>query len=800
MSNHENCYHCGLPNDPQQEFFTTILGQPRQLCCPGCHAVATAIVENGLESYYQFRTEPAEKGDDALDITLAKLAIYDQPELQEEFVYDEGKHKQIQLTIEGITCAACGWLIEKQLIKQAGIKQVAVNVAERRAVVTWESATISLSKILLTIKRIGYHAMPFQPDQHEQSFINEHKRYLKKVGLAGIMTMQVMMLMTGLYFDLFGNIGHETRQYFYWIALVLTTPVVFYSGSVFYLGAFKALAAKTVNMDVPVTIAVLGTYLAGIKSVLLEEGEVYFESICMFVFLLLLSRFLEHRARQKAAQVSANLMQHIPVTANQLDEKGNLTTQLAKSLSVGDKVLVKAGETVPIDGIIERGESRIDESMLTGEFAPVAKVAGDGVYGGTINQNGVLEVRVTATLKNALVNQIIRLQTSALINKPKIAQTADRFSKIFVSIVLVLSALTFGFWSYLGSEQAFWIMIAVLIATCPCALGLATPSALTCAMANLNSHGILIKRADALEQLTKIDTIALDKTGTLTKGAFSIEKQVFAPEIHESTALGIAHALETASEHPIASAFLSNTDFTARNVKVEPGKGLMGHVDGEVFYIGSPQWFAEVTGHTLVVLPLSPNVILFNEHQWLAAFVVSDELKEGTDTVIDELRARYAMCLLSGDTQKQVDKVARALNIQNAMGEMTPESKMAYMQDAQRDGSRVLMMGDGINDAPVLAQADVSVAVGNATDVARSAADVIFLNAELQGVQRVIGIAELTARKIKQNMAWALGYNVSILPFAVSGILHPWMAMVGMSLSSIIVVANSARLLKKDLL
>ena len=412
------CYHCGLPAEADSPYHATILGKNRVMCCPGCQAVAEAIVDNGLEDYYQFRTEPAARGDTEFQATLGKLAMYDDPALQEDFVIDEGINKQIQLTVEGITCAACGWLIEKQLARVNGINQVSVNVSERRAAVTWSDEMIHLSGILKALKKIGYAALPFQPDQHEASYQNEQKQFLKKLGLAGLMTMQVMMLMTGLYFDLFGAIEAETRQYFYWVALVLTTPVVFYSGSTFYLGAIKAISARTVNMDVPVTIAVFGTYIAGIKSTLLETGDVYFESICMFIFLLLLSRYLEHRSRHRATQISANMMQYIPVTAHRLSDDGKVEPCLAKHLAVGDKVLVKAGETIPVDGRIIEGASAIDESMLTGEFEPVLKETGAAVFGGTVNQQNTLTIEVHQQLKYALVNQIIRLQSTAMANKP----------------------------------------------------------------------------------------------------------------------------------------------------------------------------------------------------------------------------------------------------------------------------------------------------------------------------------------------------------------------------------------------
>ncbi|GFD68340.1 heavy metal translocating P-type ATPase [Alteromonas sp. KUL106] len=801
----QDCYHCGLPiaGSDDGKFNTVILGQQRDMCCPGCLAVAEAIVTNGLEDYYQFRTEPAQKSDDGILEALDKLKVYDDPALQEEFVFDEGQDKQIQLTLEGITCAACGWLIEKQLSRVEGIKQVAVNVQERRALVTWSPFQIKLSQILSTLKRIGYVGSPFHPDEHEASYKREQKTFLKKLGLAGIMTMQVMMLMTGLYFDWFGAIELETRQYFYWVALTLTTPVVLYSGSTFYVGAAKALSARTVNMDVPVTLAIFGTYIAGIRSTVLEQGDVYFESICMFIFLLLLSRFLEHRSRHRAAQISANMMQYVPVSATKLMPDGSLTECLAKQLKIDDVVLVKPGETIPIDGLVIEGSAAVDESMLTGEFNPVRKSNNSTVYGGTVCQDGSLTIKVTQTLKNALVNQIVRLQASAMASKPKAAQTADNFSRYFVAAVLLISALTYGFWTYNGSDNGFWITISVLVATCPCALGLATPSALTCAMAKLNRQGILLKRADALEQITDIDTIALDKTGTLTRGKFTISNAWYADGVDSDSALSIAHALESRSEHPISKAFSGdkavgrNTVHKVVNFSVTPGGGISGEINDTLFSMGSAAFCVHESEHKFIKKYPSANVFLTLKGRIMAAFEVKDTLREDTQETLDILAASHTLAVLSGDTQQNVDALTAHLPISTAKGGLTPEQKYDAVLAMQQSGAKVMMMGDGINDAPVLASADVAIAVGNATDVAKTAADVILLGDQLLSVPQLIRTAHQVKKKIRQNIGWSVGYNVLILPFAVSGLLSPWMAVVGMSLSSIIVVTNSTRLLSK---
>ena len=778
-------------------YSTVIAGQAEAMCCPGCQAVAQAIVENGLADYYKFRTEPAAKGDELLDSTLEKLSIYDQPAIQEEFVFDSGSQKQIQLTVEGITCAACGWLIEKQLAKAKGIAQVAVNVSTRRALITWDPVATELSQILIIFQRIGYKASPFQPDKHEAIFRAEQKSFLKKVGLAGLMTMQVMMLMTGLYFDWFGNIEPETRRYFYWISLVLSTPVVFYSGSVFYVSALKAVSAKTVNMDVPVTIAIWGTYIAGLKATWLGIGEVYFESICMFVFLLLLSRFLEHRARHKAALISANMLQYMPVTAT-LVNSGGLVNVLAKEVKPKQVVLVKAGEIIPVDGIVECGVSQVNESMLTGEFEPSTKQQGDRVYGGTINQTATIEIIVERRLKHALVNQIVRLQETAMASKPRSALIADKLSRYFVVIVLLLSALTFTYWTLKGNPNAFWITISVLVATCPCALGLATPSALTCGMARLNKLGVVLKRADALEQITEIDTLVLDKTGTLTEGKFSITKSWFARGYNSDEIMAIASALESRSEHPIAAAFSVDNVLPVTDFRLDIGKGISGNVNGSKCVLGSSQLVSIESALNFTELAdidfYNANALLMKDGYLVAAFWLSDTLKLGAKKIIDSLPVRSAV-LLSGDTEENVLSVAKHLAIDEALFAQSPANKLDYVKARQRSGNHVMMLGDGINDAPVLASADVSVAVGNATDLAKSAADVILLSDRLSTLPELFLMSKRTRTKIKQNITWSLGYNLLILPFAISGALEPWMAVIGMSLSSIVVVTNSTRLL-----
>lgn len=786
------CYHCHLDIVDSSPLTADVLGEPRPMCCPGCKAVAEAIVGNGLEDYYRFRTEAADKADGGQEDIFAKLALYDRPELQEEFVVSHGEERQIQLSIEGISCAACAWLIEKQLTKLPGIKQIAVNVSSRRALVSWYAQELSLSRILRAIEKIGYHAQPFLAQQQEESFKQTSQAYLKRLGLAGLMSMQVMMIAVALYFGLFGNLDEDIKAFLHWVSLALSFPVVIYSGAGFYASAWRAFKARTVNMDVPVSIAIWALFLSSAMATVKGEGEVFFESVCMFIFLLLISRYLEHRSRHRAAQISANMSKYMPVTAT-LIEGEQTHNVLAKSLQKGQQILIRPGETIPVDGQLLEGQGYVDESMLSGEFEPVRKEVGDMLYGGTLNQSGSLLVRVVRPLKEAMVSQILRLQDEALMSKPAISRLADRIAGHFVSLVLIISVLTYSYWSWQGNPQAFWITISVLVATCPCALGLATPSALTCAMARLNRQGILLKRADLLESLVHIDTLAFDKTGTLTEGRFSIARWRNLSDRADSDILAIAAGLEAHSEHPLGRAFDNLPVSRASQVEILPGFGLSGNVAGRHYRLGS----ANLMQHEVPQALQQANVLLEEDSGLLAGFELKDQISVGTESALQAL-SHHQTLIISGDAEANVAQIANSLGVQQWYSQCRPEQKLALIKQMQQEGKKIMMVGDGINDTPVLAAADVSVAVGGATDLARNAADIILINPRLTLLPELFRMAARARRKVIQNLAWALGYNLLVLPLAVTGYLTPWLGVIGMSLSSILVVANSVQLLKDE--
>ncbi|UAA37110.1 cadmium-translocating P-type ATPase [Paraneptunicella aestuarii] len=790
------CFHCAQPLPADQKFKVSILGHDESFCCPGCQAVAQAVVDNGLEDYYRFRSEPAEKASDE-DELVSQLQLYDNPVLRDELVLDEGDTSTIQLTIEGMKCAACAWLIEKQVLQLNGVLRIGVDVSANRATVVWQKSQLPLSRILECIAEIGYQARPFQPDAFEENYKTETKRFLKKLGLSGLLSMQVMMFAFGLYFGIFGDIDAETQTYFHWISLILTVPVVVYSGSEFFVSALNALSARQVNMDVPISLAILIIFSSSAYATVQDHGAVYFESVCMFIFLLLISRFLEHLSRRKAAMMAANSNKHMPVTARLLID-GIEQQCLAKTLKPGQIVRTKPGEMLPVDGKVVQGQSHVDESMLTGEFQPELKNVGDTVYGGTVNQGSVLEVEVTHSLQNSAVRHISRLQELALGEKPRIAIFADKLAKFFVYAVLLFATGTFLYWSTLQDEHALMYAVAVLVATCPCALGLATPSALTAAMAKLKQFNLILKSADFLENLNQIDTVVFDKTGTLTEGKFSLFHWKNYSDLNDDLVLSIATSLEACSEHPIAKAFTAQNIEKVEQSKNHVGKGVEGVIAGKHYKIGSANYIFNSSTLEQPHTHKEANVFLECEGKLIASFELRDKLSEGVLAFIDTIRHLQPV-ILSGDNRANVANIAEELNIAEWKAECRPEDKLDYIKSLQAQGKRVLMVGDGINDGPVLAQADISVAASGASDLAKNAADVIMLGGNISKLIALFRIAQKTRNTIRTNILWALGYNTSVLPLAMIGFLTPWMAVIGMSLSSIIVVYNSTRLLSVNI-
>ncbi|MBH0021520.1 cadmium-translocating P-type ATPase [Pseudoalteromonas sp. SWXJ133] len=790
MSN--SCFHCleSVPNGFSASVIIDDKAQP--MCCIGCQAVAQNIVDQGMTDYYKYRTVRAGKVEQLVPEQLAFIKSYDNEDIQDEFIATNDNISEVLLSVEGITCAACAWLIEKQLLNLNTVKRVDVNTSTNRAMIQWDKTRTPLSEVITSLAKIGYKAYPFQADTEAQQKQQTAKAYIRRLGVAGLMTMQVMMFAFAMYFGMFSGMDSNFEQYFRWISLVLASPVVLYSALPFLTNAINGLKAKQLNMDLPVSLAIFGAFGASCYATFMEVGEVYFESVCMFTFLLLLGKYLEFRARLKASEFTANLQKLLPLTARTINESGDELIIAAKKLKLNDIVLIKAGETIPADGELIKGKTTVDESMMTGEHLPVTKFIGHNVYAGCVNHDGVIEIKINKIGQNTLLNQIIRLQHNALTKRPKLVEITDKVAQWFIACLLIFASLTAIGWYQIDPEHAFWITISVLVATCPCALSLAIPTALTCAVATLTRKGVLIKQAHVLETLSQITLFAFDKTGTLTQGKFSLDEvDIIDKQYTKAQVLDIAAMLERYSEHPIASAFdeITSAHRCLNNVEVHPGLGISAQDATNHYAIGKSGWFNSKKSNAQASLYINKQVV--------ARFYFVDKVKSDAKKLIDSLQSQNLTChMLTGDASDAGQKVAKQLKLESVQLGCSPQDKQTAVEQWSSQNEVVAMVGDGVNDSPVFASAHLSIAMETGADISKNSADVVLLNSDLASIDHLLNVAKQTRRIIKQNLALSLLYNASILPLAALGLVAPWMAVIGMSASSIIVISNSLRLLK----
>ncbi|HCE50938.1 MAG TPA: cadmium-translocating P-type ATPase, partial [Shewanella baltica] len=744
---HPSCFHCQEPVLTGQQFVTRINDRDEIMCCPGCQAVSQAIVDAGLLSYYKFRTEPGSKQNALVPEALTQFSAYDLPEVQQDFVHSEDNIESVSLSIDGITCAACAWLIEHKVKQLTGVSQVLVNSTTQRAMISWDKRTVKLSDILGQISRIGYQAAPYQVDEQELNNKLNSRKFLLRLGLAGFATMQVMMFALALYTGYFTDLDVQYRDYFRWVSMLFATPVVLYSAQPFYFSAIRTLLSGKLNMDVSVSIAIGGAYVASCFATVNGTGEVYFESVSMFTFFLLLGRYFEQKARQKASVSSSNLHKLVPLTAHLMNDNGQEEIP-AKKLRLNDVILVKPGEMIAADGVVIEGHTSINEAMLTGEQMPIEKTVASQVYAGTINVDQPIKVSVTALGQDQLVAEIIRLQELASNTKPAIALLADKLSRYFSGTILTIATITYLVWHQISPEDAFWVTLSVLVATCPCALALATPTAVTCATAIFTRLGIITRKAGVFEKLPQIKHVVFDKTGTLTCGTLSIGQTQCMADLTNTQALAIAAALEAGSRHPIAAAFAMFADnaLVAEEVHHEVGFGVRGRIDGTDYFIGN----AVFTGESIDTRDPTQKIWLArscNEQlEVLASFEIQDNIRQDSKATVEMLKQQGCrISIASGDSSGHVHQLAKELGIDDVHSGLTPADKLALVTRLQQH-TRVAMFGDGINDAPVLAGADLSVAMGSGSAIAKNSADLILLGDHLSRFTQAVSVAKLTTQ------------------------------------------------------
>ncbi|MCB1802269.1 MAG: heavy metal translocating P-type ATPase [Gammaproteobacteria bacterium] len=805
----KGCFHCGLPLDPQFDDTLEILGRQRHFCCNGCLAVARSIVDAGLDEYYEHRREKAITADVVPEI-VRRLGFYDHPDVQKSFVRG-ADIREASLLLENIRCAACLWLNERVLRGLDGVLDVDLDYASHHARVRWDPDKIKLSEILQAILNIGYVAHPYDATRREELNALQNKRSTERLIFAGVIGMMVMNFAIAGYVM---GLGDETGELGLWViigrwtSLFATTVLLAYPGQEFFIGAWRDLRNRRLGMDVPIVLGLGVAYLGSIHTTWTQRGEVYYDSIAMFIFLVLLARRIELRGRVRATDALDRVGRILPRTAARLDPGGE-SEVLVTDLVPGDRVRVRPGEIVPSDGRLVDGASTFDESLLTGESLPVRHAPGEPVIGGSCNVDQAVVIEIEKGSTDSTVAEIHRLLASGVRDAPRYAILAQRAAGWFVAAVLLIALITAGAWLWLDPANALPNTVAVLIVTCPCAFALATPVAAAIAVGRLADKGLLAVRSDALEIFAQCDTVAFDKTGTLTSGELQIERVEPFGELDAERALAFAAALEELSEHPVGKSLKraagERPDVTAVDCHNHVGQGIEGSINGSLWRIGRADFALALTQtrpqahHSRIrqIQTESQQVVTIADDRGNGAFfILSDEPRPGADTLVESLRSLGVkkIVLLSGDTQVSVDRFSAGLGFDLTLGDLKPSDKLEWIRRRQAAGEQVAMVGDGINDAPTLAAANVSISFAHATDLAQVNSGLLILGNDLTVIPDSRRLAHKTRRIIRQNLSWAASYNMLAVPAAALGAIAPWGAAIGMSLSSLLVVVNALRL------
>jgi P-type Cu2+ transporter len=798
------CFHCALPVPDPDRYRVKVDGKWRPVCCPGCEAVAAAILGYGLQGYYEQRTSAAptaEAGGESED-----FGIYDDPEVQRGFVHaGAGGECDAALMLEGMRCTACVWLNESVLERLPGVLGIGINATTHRAQVRWDPRKIRLSEILAAVQRIGYRAYPYDAGKAEAAQRSEQKQSLWRLFVSGFGMMQVMMYAVPVYLAEPGSMTPDIEQLMRWASLTLTLPVVLYSAGPFFTAAWRDLRQRRMGMDLPVALGIGVAFGASVWSTLSRQGEVYFDSVSMFVFLLLCGRYLEIRARHAVARSLDYLSRAIPEVALRLRPGQDAAQVPVSALRPGDRVLVRSGERVPADGVVVAGKSFVDESLLSGESRPVGRQAGEALIGGSTNLADPLTMQVERIGADTVMSSIVRLMQQAATERPALAANAERITGWFVAATLALAATAALAWWYIEPGQALWVAVSILVVTCPCALSLATPVAVTVATGRMARQGLIVCRGHVIETLARATDVVLDKTGTLTLGKLRLARTRVLADLSEQDCLAIAAALEQGSMHPIATALIAagTNGLTAVEATHQAGLGVDATVSGRRYRLGRADFVMCLSHAQTPALggaraPGSSVALLGDESGALAIFEFGDQLRPDAREFVEFLQsAGKRVHLLSGDIAETVSGLASVLDIGASMGNASPQDKVDYVRKLQQQGNVVAMIGDGVNDAPVLAQASVSIAMSDGAWMSQRQADAVLLSGSLGDMRRAFQTSRQTLAIVRENLLWALVYNLTAVPLAAAGMVTPWMAGIGMSASSLVVILNSLRLFPK---
>nr|WP_246100640.1 cation-translocating P-type ATPase [Tepidimonas alkaliphilus] len=737
--------------------------------------------------------------------------VLDDPLEQRDFteVREEGGRTVCEstLVVQGMYCAACADTVEAALAGRGGVLEAQVHAATRRLTLRWDPARTRLSELAEAVGRVGYRLLPMQQAFAVSERTRETRRALWRLFVAGFCMMQVMMYTWPEYVTEPGQIPADLLQLLRWASWVLSLPVLLLASGPFFGSAWRDLRQGRIGMDVPVSLGILITFVVSTLATFDPTGpwghDIWYDSLTMFVFFLLGGRYLEHKLRDRTAGALDALMNRLPEVVQRERADGALEAISLKRLQAGDVVHVQAGQAFPGDGEVLSEAATVDEALLTGESHPVTRRRGEMVVAGSHNLGGTVRVRLQRVGRQTRFAQIVALMEQASTDKPRLARLADRIAAPFLVAVLLAAGLAGLYWWQFDPSRALAVAVAVLIVTCPCALSLATPAAMLAAAGALARRGILTRRLQAFEALAAVDTVVFDKTGTLTQDRVLVRDVLTRPGVTRAQALAAAWPLARASLHPVSRALVAaagkGPDAPAWEVRETPGRGLTAQgPDGQTWRLGSAAHCGldEATllasGRTLADVPCA---YLCDEQGWLATFVLDEGVRPEAREAIERLRALgLQVRLLSGDRLGAAQRVARMLGIEHVVAGVSPEDKLATLRRWQAEGRRVAMVGDGLNDGPVLAAADVSFALGHGAPLTQTRADMVVQSGRLTDIVATVEMARATLRVVRQNLAWAAGYNALAVPLAVAGYMPPWAAGLGMAASSLLVIGNALRL------
>ena len=799
------CYHCGLPlGAPGSVVAGDIGGQVKQFCCFGCKAVCQTIVAGGFSDYYRNREGGEELDEAALQqaVRFAELADIQTASPSE----NQAAGRKVRLLIENIHCAACVWLIEHFLRQQDGIITATVDGAARDAWIEWDPAVTNLAGVVRGIASIGYIAYPYDRQRSEKLDHKRRQRSTPRILFAGFCAFLVMHFSMASYLmggpDEHGNLpGWEI--YGHWVSLLLSSLALVYSGSEFFSSALSALRNLRLNMDVPISVGLCAAFAGSLYGMSQGSATVYFDCITMLVFLVLLSRRLELAGRMRAASSRDRLRAQRPSVV-QVINGNHIDDRLAAEVNPGEMIRIARGAMIPLDGVLESEFTRVDESLITGESEVLSRQRGARLMAGSINCHHAIDLRVEQREEHGTLNRIDQLMRGSLGKKPALEALADRIVPYLVAVVLTTAALT-AVAGYLA-ENPDWLAnsIAVLVITCPCALALATPVAYALVNRELLSLGILPLNPSALEAAARFDTVVWDKTGTLT-GNLRVQDVEPKGDLGADECIQLAASLTRSSSHPVASALATaaGSDFTPaefESLSEETGAGLCARLNGQLWRLGNS---SHVLGRndssgteSAVRERQEQKLLLANESGVVAEFTLSEALHPEARSVVSKLGESGVdrQLILSGDNENKTRAIAARLGINEYFSGLKPDGKLQHLLGLQDHGGTVLAVGEGINDAPLLAAANISIAVGDASDMSKFASDFVILNGRLEGVTRLRRLARRSIGIIRQNLIWALSYNGLGIPLAAFGFVPPWLAALGMSASSLIVIGNSLRI------